>query len=134
VFAGRRQLIRFVATAAVVVAFTLLNSPTVFAQGNYGWLKTAPVSHFTAEDLKLMKDAAAAVLDSTEGGATRSWQNAATGNSGVIREVSRQTDDAGRDCRRLRVDNRAKNMNGSSTYTVCRAGDGTWQIDHHHGQ
>src|SRR5882672_376523 len=99
------------------------------AQSGLGFLHDAPVGYFTADDFALMQTATSAVLNSTDRGATKTWQNPATGNYGSIRLLAAFTSTEGRDCKRLRVDNHTPEISGSSTVKVCRFPDGGWLID-----
>jgi surface antigen len=117
-----------VATLAALTAFV---SFAVAAQGgNLGFLKNAPIGSLNEEDLELLQEAAAAVLKSTEDGVTRTWQNAATGNSGTIKSLSRFNTEDRRECRRLLIQNHTKRAgDGTSTMNVCRASGGRWLMD-----
>ena len=117
-------------SVATLAAFTAFVSFAVAAQGNLGFLKDAPVAYLNEEDLKLLREATAAVLNSTEDGVTRTWQNAATGNSGKIESLSRFNTEDHRECRRLRIHNHTKRAgDGTSTMNVCRASGGRWLMD-----
>jgi surface antigen len=99
------------------------------AQSGLGFLHDAPVGYFTSEDFALMQTATSSVLSSTDRGATKTWQNPATGNSGSITLLASFTSTEGRDCKRLRVENHTTEISGSSTVKVCRFPDGGWLID-----
>jgi surface antigen len=119
------------ATVGVIAAFISFAavSFTAIAQNGLGFLHDAPVGYFTAEDFSMMQVATSAVLSSTDRGATKSWQNPATGNSGSITLLASFTSTEGRDCKRLRVENHTPEISGSSTVKVCRFPDGGWLID-----
>jgi surface antigen len=88
-----------------------------------------PSAKFNADDRRMQGDAQNAVLAATEIGTTRSWENAATGNSGKI-ELLRVFQSAdGRDCKRIRITSQAGPSTGVSTMNMCRSGTGKWRID-----
>jgi hypothetical protein len=62
-------------------------------------------------------------------GAAKSWENPATGNGGAIKLLNVFSTADGRDCRRLRVDNHARSLKGSSKQIVCAGPDGKWILD-----
>ena len=77
-----------------------------------------------------MREAADAVLKSTESGASRTWQNDASGNSGKVTALSAFNTEDHRECKRLRMESQTKKGgNGDTTMTVCRASGGPWKID-----
>jgi len=121
-----RRVLCGVLTAAAVVA--VLASAAV-AQGNLGFLKSAPVASMTESDMKLVREAAAAVMNGSNGEA-RSWQNSASGNSGRIQRLSSFNTEDGRECRRLRFENQTKKgVKGASVMNICRASGGDWLLD-----
>ena len=61
-----------------------------------------------------------------ETGAVKTWENTATGNGGTIKLLKVFTSADGRDCRRLRIDNHAKSLKGSTKQTVCASPEGKW--------
>jgi hypothetical protein len=114
------------ALAALVAS--LIASPDVLAQSNLGYLRDAPSGKFNAQDFEMLW-AAVDEVSAQKPGATKSWDNPATGSGGTIKllAIFRSTD--GRDCRRLRVDNYAKSLKGATTQNVCAHTDGTWLLD-----
>jgi hypothetical protein len=125
-FAGRRVL---PSLAAAATAWVGVYSAPLPAQGNLGFLKDAPISRFKAEDFQLMRQAAATVLASGERTANQSWENTATGNSGLIEALASFSASDGRPCKRLRITNRARGIEEASVYVVCRTPAGEWRID-----
>ncbi|HEU4778995.1 MAG TPA: RT0821/Lpp0805 family surface protein [Steroidobacteraceae bacterium] len=99
------------------------------AQSNLGYLRDAPSAKFTAQDFELLWAAVDDVSASRNAGTTKTWVNTATGSGGTIKLLGVFTSTDGRDCRRLRVDNYAKSLKGSSTQNVCAHKDGTWLLD-----
>ena len=113
---------------ALLVA-SLLASSAIRAQSNLGYLRDAPSGKFTAQDFELFWAAVDEVSRGRTPGVAKSWGNAVTGNGGTIKLLKAFTSTDGRDCRRLRVDNYAKTLKGSSTQNVCAHTDGTWLLD-----
>ena len=59
----------------------------------------------------------------------KTWENTATGNGGTIKLLKVFTSTDGRDCRRLRIDNHAKSLKGSTKQIVCATPEGKWMLD-----
>lgn len=91
----------------------------VLAQNPYRFLDQAPARNFNEQDNALMTGAVDAVLADETKGATCAWQNDATGALGKGTALGRFEDD-GRECRRLRLSNRARGEEATSTYDLCR--------------
>jgi hypothetical protein len=100
-----------------------------YAQTNLGDLRDAPSGKFTAQDFEILWATIDEVGRTKEKGATRSWKNEATGSGGTIKLLTVFTSTTGRDCRRLRIDNYAKSLKGSSKQVVCMGDDGKWILD-----
>ena len=127
---GRRPCRRPAAAGIVApIVFCAAICSAAIAQTGLGFLHDAPVGHFTAEDFAMMQTATATLLNSTDRGATKTWRNPATGNSGSITLLASFTSTEGRDCKRLRVENDTPEISGASTVKVCRFPDGGWLID-----
>ena len=117
------------AALAVLLVMGTCSVPAVLAQTNLGDLRDAPSGKFTPQDFDLLWAAVDEVSRGKTIGAVKKWENAATGNGGVIKllDVFASTD--GRDCRRLRIDNHAKSLKGSTKQIVCADPDGKWMLD-----
>lgn len=115
--------------AAAVVAAGVLSSATALAQSNLGYLRDAPSAKFNAQDFELLWAAVDEVSAGKTVGFAKSWENSATGSGGTIKLLGKFTSSDGRDCRRLRVDNHARSLKGSTTQIVCAHTDGTWLLD-----
>jgi len=100
-----------------------------FAQTNLGDLRDAPSGKFTAQDFDLLWATVDEVSRTKKPGTAKSWQNAATGSGGTIKLLNVFTTADGRDCRRLRIDNHAKSLKGSTKQIVCAGADGKWILD-----
>jgi len=98
------------------------------AQTNLGDLRDAPSAKFQPEDFDLLW----ATIDEVSRGKVgdaKSWENAATGNGGTIKLLKNFKSTDGRNCRRLRVDNYAKSLKGSTKQIVCATPEGKWMLD-----
>lgn len=104
-------------------------APPVLAQTNISQFKDAPAAKFTPEDFDLFWASVNEVSAMKTSGAIKTWENAATGSGGTIKVLKVFTSADGRDCRRLRVDNRHKKLKGASKQTVCASPEGKWLID-----
>ena len=102
---------------------------TAYAQTNLGDLRDAPSGKFTPQDFEMLWATVDEVSRTGQKGATKSWKNEATGSGGTIKLLNVFTSTAGRDCRRLRVDNYAQTLKGSTRQTVCANEDGKWILD-----
>jgi hypothetical protein len=116
---------------AAVMALLVLGASvtgTAPAQTNLGDLRDAPSSKFQPADFDLLW----ATIDEVSRGKVgdaRSWKNAATGNGGTIKLLKVFTSTDGRHCRRLRMDNHAKSLKGSTEQIVCASPEGKWVLD-----
>ncbi|MES1265519.1 MAG: RT0821/Lpp0805 family surface protein [Variovorax sp.] len=116
--------------AILSACVTLLGGiDTGYEQTNLGDLRDAPSSKFTQPDFDLLWAAVDEVSRTKEKGATRTWKNEATGSGGTIKLLNVFTSTTGQDCRRLRIDNYAKSLKGSSKQIVCLGDDGKWILD-----
>jgi|GEM_PF-2103518 hypothetical protein len=112
------------------VCATLLGSAGVVqAQTNLGDLRDAPSGKFTPQDFDLLWATIDDVSRTKKPGTSKSWKNEATGSGGTIKLLNVFTSEEGRDCRRLRIDNYAKSLKGSSKQVVCASDDGKWILD-----
>jgi surface antigen len=117
---------RYVAVVLSTLLLLAIAPGLVLAQNPYRFLDQAPAHHFNEQDNALVTGAIDAVLADNTEGAARTWQNDATGSSGSVTAMGR-FEDQGRDCRRLRMLNRARGEEATSTYDLCRI-DGVWKL------
>lgn len=110
-----------------LVALTL--GPNAARAANLSFLRNSPLSYFQKEDVDLMMKNARAVLDSTDPSAKHTWSNPRTGASGFAQVTGQFTTADGARCKRLRVFNKAKTVEGQATYPVCKSGDRDWAIN-----
>jgi hypothetical protein len=103
-------------------------APALTFAGNLSFLKNSPVSYFKKQDMDMLTRTAEKVLDSQEPNASGSWSNPKTGNSGEITLAGQFTSTEGLACKRLRVLNRAKVVEGTALHTVCKTLDRGWVL------
>ena len=118
---------KFAARLFAVVSVSVAS--LALAQSNLGQLSDAPSAKFTAQDFELFWAAVDEVSASKTPGATKSWESSATGNGGTLKVLNVFTSTDGRDCRRLRVDNHANSLKGSTKQIVCATPEGRWLLD-----
>ncbi|HEY6123378.1 MAG TPA: DVU3141 family protein [Steroidobacteraceae bacterium] len=114
---------------AALLAFTACMGPASFGQANLGELRDAPSAKFTPQDFEMLWAAVDEVSRGAKTGVVKKWANAETGNGGAIKLLNVFTSTDGRDCRRLRMDNYAKTLKGSSKQIVCADPEGKWMMD-----
>ena len=100
-----------------------------WAQANLGELRDAPSAKFKPQDFDMLWATIDEVSKGKQVGVSKTWENAATGNGGTIKLLKVFSSTDGRDCRRLRIDNHAKSLKGSSKQTVCASPEGKWVLD-----
>jgi surface antigen len=116
------------ATAGLIGLLVLAGLPA--QAGNLGFLNQAPVSHFSDEDMRLLKEAVGQAMQDENSRAKKTWANADTGNSGEIESWGTFKTAAGVTCKRVRVTSHAKGgINGKGTYTVCQDAERGWVVD-----
>jgi hypothetical protein len=114
---------------AALLTLAACVAPAALAQTNLGDLRDAPSGKFKPEDFEMLWAAVDEVSRNKTVGAVKKWENTATGNGGAIKLLSVFTSTDGRDCRRLRVDNHARSLKGSTKQVVCADADGKWMLD-----
>jgi surface antigen len=121
------RISRWLALAGLI-GFLLATGSPVHA-GNLEFLSKSPVSYFNDEDMRLLKETVAQVLDDEDANAKKSWSNPATGNSGEVESTGAFKTAAGVTCKRVRVTNHAKAVDGQGSYVVCQDADKGWAVD-----
>ena len=115
-------------TWAGLAGFLIMAGAPVHA-GNLEFLSQSPVSYFNDEDIRLLKETVAQVLDDKDAYAKKSWSNPATGNSGRVESRGVFKTAAGVTCKRVRVTNHAKAVDGQGSYIVCQDAEKGWAVD-----
>jgi surface antigen len=123
------SLTKIVTVLATSIALVCLFAIPVTQAANLGFLNDSPMSYFDDEDIRLLREAALKVLENKSSRTKESWTNPATGHSGRVEGRGAFTAEGGLACRRLRLSNRAKGMEGQATYTVCKDAEKGWMIN-----
>jgi hypothetical protein len=116
--------ISIILTVLMPLLLVTLATPA-FAQ-NWRFLKYSPISYFDDEDWRLLRETGADALSNQADGATLSWQNPATGNSGELTPLNTFQQD-GLNCRQLKIVNNGGGQTGTSTFKFCRTAAGEWK-------
>jgi hypothetical protein len=95
--------------------------------GVFYYLRDLPISSFTDEDMKLMKDTAYKALEELKDGDKLTWKNEKSGNTGLSNPLKTYKKDE-LHCRTLRIINRSKKQIAESLFEVCEVEDDTWKI------
>ena len=101
---------------------------TTSSAANLDFLEHSPISDFTPQDMELMHQNALKVLDDPARNAMHAWSNGSTGASGLAQVRGQFTASDGTTCKRLRILNSAKGLEGEATYTLCKYPDRGWAI------
>lgn len=113
--------------AVMMVLVGLLAAVPSYAQGGHRALEDTPLSEFNEEDFALFENAHKEALENRADGESVPWNNPDSGASGTITPL--KTDQiGGRDCRLLRIVNRAGGRTGDSRFWYCKQPDGQWKI------
>jgi 17 kDa common-antigen outer membrane protein len=115
-------------TRLLALAIFATCAPALTFGGNLSFLKNSPVTYFKKQDMDMLTRTAEKVLESQEANASGSWSNPKTGNSGEITLAGQFTSTEGLTCKRLRVLNRAKVVEGTALHTVCKTPDRGWVL------
>jgi hypothetical protein len=116
------------ALTVLAAGLALLLDAAALQAGNLNFLKDSPLRHFSKDDSNLMLKNARAVLDSSAANASQTWRNPKTGASGLAEVKAQFNAPDGTPCKRLRVENSAKGIEGEATYTVCKYSDRGWAL------
>jgi surface antigen len=116
--------------AATIGALSFLVCVGAVGQGNMAFLKNSPVAYLTTDDVKLLREALAVVLDSNAPNGDQTWRNAATGSSGRVKMLLHFNTQDNRECRRLRIETHTtKGGDGAFITSVCRSPGDQWKTD-----
>lgn len=111
-----------------VVAITLPALPLQVI-GDITGMKHTPLANMSDEDIAIYSAALADTLDNIADGATRHWENSATGSGGELTPLCSFTYQ-GMDCRLLQINNTAGHLSQRSRFTFCQYPQGEWVITH----
>jgi surface antigen len=121
------ETLRRLAIAAAMLAAALAGAQprTIF-----NTMRDTPISKFGKSDVDLMQKTINRALDSGEDGATVTWENPGTPNSGSVTPAKDPQGRAG--CRMARVENRHASLSNSGDYIFCKNKGGakgaSWQL------
>ncbi len=120
-----RSIVRVLAATVWLAGITI---PGIGIASNLGFLKDAPITRFTGQDLEIFQSTLYDTLDQNADGSTRHWENPKTGSAGEIVVVKSIAQDSQR-CRRVRISNRARGYAEAKTDAVfCKEADGQWKV------
>lgn len=94
---------------------------------NWGFLRHAPVSHFSDKDWELMRSAGREALANAPDGETVGWHNPDSGAFGTVQPLKSYTLQ-GTQCRRAELYNNAGGTSATSRFDFCQQDDGSWQV------
>jgi surface antigen len=111
----------------LILAGLTLAAPAGRAMNLVPLLRDTPAELFTVNDYELFDAALKKALDELGLGMAEQWENPETlagGSVTVVQEYLR--DDHA--CKRLRIDNRARQRKGYAIFDFCRQADGRWVL------
>jgi surface antigen len=120
-----RSIARVLATTVWLAGVTI---PGIGIASNFGFLKDAPITRFTGQDLEIFQSTLYDTLNQNADGSTRHWENPKTGSAGEIVIVKSFAQDSKR-CRRVRISNRARGYAETKTDMVfCKETTDQWKV------
>jgi surface antigen len=93
---------------------------------NLAFLKEAPISRFTKQDMKLFEQALNDALEKSADGEAKTWSNPDTQAGGEIKTIKSFKRGA-MPCRSLVIRNSAKGLTASGEYSLCKQPKGEWK-------
>jgi surface antigen len=96
------------------------------AATNLAFLKDAPISRFTKQDMKLFEQTLNDALEKSADGDVKTWSNPDTQAGGEIKTLKSFKRGA-LPCRRLAIRNSAKGLTASGEYSLCKQPKGEWK-------
>ena len=109
---------------------SLLAGGTAHA-ANLGFLNNTPITYMKQPDLQALNKAAHTALDTKQDGESVDWNNEGLKNPVAINgtiTVSDTTKTGDSTCRKLTMVAHAKGQTQTWVPTVCKAGEGKWQL------
>jgi surface antigen len=113
--------------AALLLGMASLPAFSAATTGTWSFLKGTPAELFSEEDWTLFKDAVKGVLETGEVGASQAWASQKSTAKGEV-EVVKLTKDGGKDCKKLKITNQAKDRKRISSPVFCKQPDGQWKL------
>ena len=90
-------------------------------------LRDTPAEQFNEQDYALFDAALIKALEKLPADASATWENPQTGSSGSS-TVLKTFEHGGQACKRVRIENRARNRTGSTVFDFCQQPDGRWAL------
>ncbi len=116
---------------ATAIAIVLSAASGAAQAANLGFLNNTPITYMKQADLQVLNKAAHTALDSKQDGESVDWDNKGLKNPVAINgtiTVSDTNKTGDKTCRKLTMVAQAKGQNQSWSPTVCKAGEGKWQL------
>jgi len=112
----------------LIIASALALSASHLAHAvNIGFLRDAPITFFSQEEMGMFKQTVLRSLADNADGQTSRWSSTTSDSGGEVTPLdTRNVDDT--TCRRTRIVNRAKGREGFGVYEFCLQPDGDWKI------
>jgi len=118
-----RFLIGLAAAATACVAFA----------ANLGFLRDAPITRLSEGELATFKAFVMKTLDEDPDGKTVEWKAPKTPFTSTI-TLDRSFTDSGRQCRTVKVNSAAHDLQMRGTYILCKVSNGDWEFRLRGGQ
>jgi hypothetical protein len=94
---------------------------------NLDFIRGAPVTLFTADDLLVFEAAVLQAVSDNADNEMLSWQSTDTDSRGEVTPLDSKTVD-GLTCRSTRIVNHAKGKDGTAVYELCQQPNGDWRF------
>lgn len=118
---------RYLTVVMVAMVFILVNPGLVQARA-WEWAKRLPINQYSPEDIEILKQGMAEILNSRKDGESGEWSNPETGHGGSITPLtSVQQDD--KLCRQTRFTSTSNESGNVSEFFLCRQPDGVWAVE-----
>jgi surface antigen len=90
------------------------------------FLKHSPARHFTKQDWEIAKTATRDILENHKQGERVIWDNPDSGSSGDL-TIIKAGKSSGKLCKKLKITNRVKGQEHTSSHVFCKQADGKWK-------
>ncbi len=113
------------------IALAMLFTCGAAHAANLGFLNNTPITYMHQADLQVLNKAAHTALDTKQDGESVDWNNQGLKNSVAINGTITVSDTAktgDTTCRKLTMVAQAKGQTQTWVPTVCKAGEGKWQL------
>jgi hypothetical protein len=110
------------ASAIALAAFT-----TAASAIDMNFLKHAPISRLSADELKQFRAFIAKTLDESADGSTADWRAPKTSFSSKVTPQKNAVDGRFK-CREARIESESRDLQQSGNYWFCKSDKGGWQL------